>query len=145
MTDAPKSGEEIRIGETMIRYEPPDICYLEVVGAPDVAEAIKLMDAVRRFSEGKDVFFTLNNVARTSGFPPDARRFVADRMRAMPIRGIAIFGASFHMRVVLTLFSKARGLVFGDQKRSPMHIFATEAEARAWIAEQRAAAARGAL
>lgn len=130
--------EEVWVGESRIRFEPPDICHIEIVGTPEGASAVAIMDALDRFSQDKTAIFTLSNVARSGSFPPEARKLVAERMKNMPIRATAVFGANFNMRVLITLVFKVQALFRGED-RNPTRFFSTEAEARAWIDQQRAA------
>ena len=132
MDDAPRPGEEITIGDTLIRLEPPDVFYMNIGGVPPMDEAVRIMDLMARFAEGKSAIFCINNVTRSKGFPPEARKLVADRMSELPIRASAVAGASFQMRVLITLVFKVRSL-FGPEAPLETRFFATEDEARAWI------------
>lgn len=137
MKGAWNSADEVKVGETVVRLEPPDILYFEVVGGPAIDEAIKIMDGAARLAEGKAHLFVLSNIARSSDFPPDARKLVADRLTTLPVRATALFGGSFQVRVLITLVYAIRDLIKGGAK-SPTRFCANETEARAWLDEQRA-------
>lgn len=127
---------EVKIDRSVVRFEPPDILYFEIVGSPPKDEAAKIMDAAARLTEGQDHLFVLSNIGGSADFPADARKVVADRLVALPVRASALFGGSFQLRVLITLAYKVRDLIKGGAK-VPTRFCATEAEARAWIDEQR--------
>jgi hypothetical protein len=128
--------EEIRIGESAVRFEPPDILFFSIVGSPDMNDSAKIMDAADHLAKGRDHLLVINDIRRSSDFPPEARKYVAERMVPLPVRATALFGGSFQLRVLITLTFKIRDLLRGPAA-NPTRFCATEAEARAWIDEQR--------
>jgi hypothetical protein len=54
----------------------------------------------------------------------------------MPVRANALVGASFQLRVLGTMASRAAALL-NPANAIPLRFFDTEAEARAWFAEVR--------
>jgi hypothetical protein len=143
MSGSADAFEEIRIGESAVRFEPPDTLCFEIVGAPQGDEAIKIMDAATRLAEGKDYLLVINDIRRASEFPAEARKIVAARLAPLPVRATALFGASFQIRVLVTLAFKIRDFIRGEPA-NPTRFCATEAEARAWIDEQRSRIKRAA-
>jgi hypothetical protein len=143
MSGAVSILEEVKIGESAVRFEPPDTLYFEIVGSPHAADAIKIMDAATRLSEGKDYLLVINDITRASEFPAEARKVVAARLATLPVRATALFGASFQLRVLVTLAFKIRDFIRGEPA-NPTRFCATEAEARAWIDEQRSRIERAA-
>jgi hypothetical protein len=77
----------------------------------------------------------LFNVERSGLMAPEARKAVVNTLGKLPLGGVAIYGASFTIRVVATLILKAIGLIYPSAPAA--HFFQTEAEARAWLSERR--------
>jgi hypothetical protein len=134
---------EITIGESAVRFEPPDILYFKIVASPAEDDAIKIMAAAARLAEGKDYLLVINDITRAGDFPAEARKIVAARLALLPVRATALFGASFQLRVLVTLAFKIRDFIRGEPA-NPTRFCATEAEARAWIDEQRSRVQRAA-
>ncbi len=102
-----------------------------------LAEHMQGMYAVvESVSAGPASLFILQDLSRSQNFTAAARKAVATEPRAELIAGVASFGESFQMRVMVAMLDKAARL-FGKQIVTPSGFFATEAEARAWIAERR--------
>lgn len=79
--------------------------------------------------------FGLIDMSRVGTISPEARLIARAEAGHLPLRGTAVFGASFHHRVIALLANKAATLLKKDHQ--PIAFFATEAEARAWIDERR--------
>lgn len=98
------------------------------------------LPAVNEISNGyarrKGYTLVLVDAARASAMTPEARRMTVDNSRKNPApSAAAIFGTSVATRALATLLFKAIALLGGIDRN--VAFFKTEAEARAWLDEQR--------
>ncbi|WP_437722079.1 STAS/SEC14 domain-containing protein [Sorangium sp. So ce861] len=97
--------------------------------AREIAAACKSLS-----DSGREVL-VLSDTRRIGTILPSARKVMASEMRAVRFDAIALFGASFAVRVVSTLAAKSVQIL--TQQSYPVQFFETEAEARAWLLAQR--------
>jgi len=124
-----------------LREEPDGLLVIATDG--DVLEdnARALVDAFQRLTDSGREVLVLADARRCGAVAPAARKVYLDGLRSARLDGIAVFGAGFHIRVMATLIVKSINLL---TKRFPLLVFfETEAEARAWLLEQRGALRAG--
>lgn len=140
MSELPASAApiELKVGRHLFRWEPPDLGYVSYGGDLDGEAAATLSAESRKFTVGRPRVFLLVNMARIGQISKEARTHSAAGSKDLSIRGIAVFGAAGHIRVVVGLVSRAVELMQRTQD-SPTRFFATEAEGRQWIAQRRRA------
>lgn len=124
-------------GAHAYRCERAGILFLRISG--DIAE-----DHVAAFfhafgrccDEGAtpDVFWLID-LAGMGSMLPDARKLAARTPVRPENKGMAIFGASFMQRAIVTLVDKATSLL--QRGAPPLAFQDSEADARAWIARRR--------
>ncbi|CAN96743.1 MULTISPECIES: STAS/SEC14 domain-containing protein [Sorangium] len=103
----------------------------------DISEEIarSLCAVFRRVSESGREVFVLADARRVGTLTAAARSAMAEELRGVRFGGVAVFGASFSVRVVTTLAS--RSVQFFTGEVYPMAFFDTEDEACAWLLAQR--------
>lgn len=124
-----------QIGRHILRREPPDTVFFEIVGDLAVEEVNEIHAELEEFSRAGSVFF-MTNITRLGRMSPGARAAAARWPHLKRLRAIAIFGTGFEQRVVTTLVLKAVRLLNKDFTAAAAFL-ATEAEARVWIEGQR--------
>lgn len=124
-------------GGTFFRWEPPDTFFLVLVGDVPGEEMRRTIAKAMEHTAGRTYALGLIDMSRVGTISPEARMIARNEARAIPMRGTAIISASFHHRVIALLINKAVALVRKDYQ--PVAFFATETEARAWLAERREA------
>ncbi|WP_437611016.1 STAS/SEC14 domain-containing protein [Sorangium sp. So ce834] len=118
-----------------VRDEPDGILRVAVHGDLTDDRARAVIGVLRRAAhDGRDVL-VLADVRHTGSIPASARRISAEEMRTARIDAVAIVGASFPLRVVVTLLAKGVHILTGQLY--PQQFFDTEGEARAWLLAQR--------
>jgi hypothetical protein len=127
--------EEFRVGEHLFRWEPPDVTFLAYVGDVDGDSAHRLAQIARKFTIPRPYIFALIDLSRVDKITAGARKSATEDSVGVPMRGVALFGASRAIRVLTSIVARAVDLIHGGD--NPTRFFATEAEARAWIAERR--------
>jgi hypothetical protein len=91
--------------------------------------------ACRRLSDSGRQVLVLSDARRTGTISASARKVMAEELRNVRFDAIALFGASFAVRVVSTLAAKTVQLL--SRQSYPVEFFETEGEARAWLLAQR--------
>jgi hypothetical protein len=129
-------------GQSLFRFEPPDLVFVVGVGEMTPAAISALYDEVDRLVAGKDHLFSIADIRRSAVGSPEVRRIALARGQLFPFRGTAIIGASGPVGAVASLLFRAFGVLKPAVKDSPVRFFDTEEEARAWIAERRRAVER---
>lgn len=127
---------EIRVGAQLFRWEPPDTGYVTYSGDLDGPTVTAFTGEVSKFTSRQPRVFTIVDVSKVGRVNADARKASARGGKDVPMRGIAIVGASAHLRIISSLVSRAMDALFRDIE-TPTRFFQTEAEARAWIAERK--------
>jgi hypothetical protein len=123
------------------RWEPPDTSFIAYFGDVTGDHARDLIATSGRYTTGIPYTFALIDVSRLRHFSTEAREISSANSRKGPdgraqLRGTAIFGASFHIRVVANFGTLAYNLL-KRQTDNPLRFFDTEAAARSWLAERR--------
>ncbi len=129
---------EVMFGRHAYWFEPPDLVCCVIEGDIHVDEMRRMVGYIRARAEGCEHVLLLGDAARLGTIPADARKEFRGAM-GIPYGGVAIYHASFHTRMLAIMILGALRLL--NRTRFPFEFFATEAEARRWIEEQRAALA----
>jgi hypothetical protein len=129
-------SEDICIGEHVVRTEPPDIFIVEFIGDLSVDELRRIFAEQKRFEAGKEYILLLSDMSNGGSISPEAREIIPTESKGTVCRGMAIFGASFHVRVLATLVTTA-ARVLNKISNYPTRFFDTEAQAREWLNERR--------
>lgn len=105
--------------------EGNDVVHIEWhgdVSGEDVADGAKAFELVPNGAKG---FFLILHVAEQGRFSNEAREAIRSDSRSTWVRGVLVVGASFHLRVLLGMVSKAMsalgvnkaGISFVDQEK----------------------------
>jgi hypothetical protein len=124
-----------KFGTHIIRFEPPDLYLTTFVGEISGPEMTERNAEIARFAERQRWVLGIADI-RQGSITPDARRAAA--LLTPRSRGTAFICLDPKQQLSLSLLGTARGAIqSGKDVDSPLGFFATEAEARAWIAERR--------
>jgi hypothetical protein len=118
-----------------IGFEPPNLCFLRLTGDLDGPSAEDIFAEIRPFAAEQGFVLLLVDVSGVGAVEPAARRVGIDSSRDIPLRGIALCGASFTFRVIATLVHNA-AILLHKHRDNPIRFFDGEADARAWLAER---------
>jgi len=132
----PSPNVPSHVGPHEIQFEAPDVLRVVMHGDILADHMLAMYDIVESMAAGPASLFILQDLSRSQNFTAGARKTVASEPRADLIAGVASFGESFQMRVMVAMLDKASRL-FGRQRVTPSGFFATETLARDWIAERR--------
>jgi hypothetical protein len=124
-------------GKYITYFEEPDIIYMKFGGVVSTDDALELLRRQMGMGEGKEILFFLIDAENLETISPDGRRAVAETLKELPLRGMAVVRAPLKARVVTKLVITAINLFRRDANLNPIAFFDTEAEARKWIAERR--------
>lgn len=130
-------GDEAVAGGTVIAREGSDICRWTFVGDIDGAEMRRLLSVQKAVMEGCDHVLLLIDMRRMGTVTPEGRKIGAEPSNVNAI-GTAIFGASFHIRMLAKLVTTASAVLRkAKHEESPVDFFETEADALAWLDKRR--------
>lgn len=115
-------------------FEPPDTCFVTYVGDLDADIVTRMNGALAHEARHRKSVDLLVDLSRTGQVPERVRRHAAIGMLVLNPRATAVFGADFHLRVVVSMITKAIRLLHVDL-RGQIKFFDREADARAWLAE----------
>jgi hypothetical protein len=133
----PDQPHEAQVGRHVFRWEPPDIAVGIFRGDLGGEEARQIRDMARVIALSVPYVLYLIDMTAMGSFSPEARRQLGGSKVGRPvIRGVAVFGASSLLRTIVTVVARGSALITGE-KDSPLCVSATEAEARAFLAERR--------
>lgn len=132
----PQAPYRQKVGPHELEIEPPDILHIHYQGDVEL-EHFKIFDAaVGRFPTTVRVYVLRD--ARNGGSPSaETRGYIAKNVDVTRIVALVTYGSSFQARTIATMLNKAMRRLHEQTGMSVF--FDTEAEARAWIDEHRAA------
>lgn len=136
----------VYIGKHRFQHEPPDICHEDYVGEVSAQDVSAMFVQVERAAEGQPFVFVLANCSRATMLTAEARKLGAEGMRdpRYKMRAIAVYGASYRMRVIIELLARVAAIFArSGGVDNPFRIFETEAQARAWLDVRRRELQRG--
>jgi hypothetical protein len=122
----------VRIGASTLRIESPSTCIVTYVGILDVDVIGRMNKALMDMARRIRPIFLVVDLSRTGTVTQLGRRHGAGGMLALNPAATAVIGATFHMRVVVEMITKAAKLL-NTGLNGPVAFFANEMEARAWI------------
>jgi hypothetical protein len=124
-------------GKHVTYFEEPDIIYMRFGGAVTTEDALELLRRQMAMSEGRKILFFLIDAEPLENIAPEGRRAVAETLKEIPLRGMAVIKAPLKAKVVTKLVITAINLFRRDSNLNPVAFFDTEEEGRAWIASRR--------
>lgn len=124
-------------GKHVTWFEEPDIIYMRFGGAVTTEDALELLRRQVAMAEGRRIVFFLIDAERLDNIAPEGRRAVAETLKEIPLRGMAVIKAPLKAKVVTKLVITAINLFRKDPNLNPVAFFDTEAEGRSWIASRR--------
>lgn len=122
-----------RLGKHITYFEEPDILFMRLTGPVSAAEGTEINRLHRELGVGRDHVFFLVDLKNLDSIHPNVRKESGETLKDLPLRGAAIYQASFKARVVAKLILTAMNLFRTDGEKAPIEFFDTEAEARSWI------------
>lgn len=124
-------------GKHVTYFEEPDVIYMKFGGAATTEDALELLRRQIAMSEGRTLLFFLIDAEDLENIAPEGRKAVAETLKEIPLRGMAVIKAPLKAKVVTKLVITAINLFRRDSNLNPVSFFDTEEEGRAWIASRR--------
>lgn len=125
------------VGKHYLAFEEPDILFMRLNGSVSQDEGSEINRLHREIGVGRDHIFFLVDLKGLDSIHPSVRKESGEVLRELPLRGAAIYQASFKARVIAKLIITAMNLFRNEEEKAPIEFFDTEAEARAWIEMRR--------
>lgn len=124
-------------GKHITCFEGQDIIYMKFGGEVTVDDALELLRRQVEFAEGRGNMYFLIDASDLNNIAPDGRRAVAETLKDMSLRGMAVVNAPLKAKVVAKLVITAINLFRRDADMNPVAFFDTEEEGLAWIDKRR--------
>jgi len=124
----------IQVGTHSVTREASGLLFIRYVGDLSGYEMTAMYDAIELLSDGKKGVAALNDLTNIGEVSPGARRKVGEDPRSKVFGSVAVFGASFAVRVLSNMSTRA-ARTLGIGITAPIVFFKTESEARAWLDE----------
>lgn len=124
-------------GKHVTCFEEPDIIYMKFGGAVTTQDALELLRRQVAMAQGKGVLFFMIDAEDLENIAPEGRRAVAETLKEIPLRGMAVIKAPLKAKVVTKLVITAINLFRRDSNLNPVAFFDTEEEGLAWIGSRR--------
>jgi hypothetical protein len=124
-------------GKHLTYFMQPDIIYLRFGGAATTEDSLELLRRQVAMAQGKGLLFFLIDAERLENIAPEGRRAVAETLKELPLRGMAVVQAPLKAKVVAKLVITAINLFRKDANLNPVAFFDTEEAGLAWIAGRR--------
>ena len=137
-SDAKSNPANLIAGKHVTYFEEPDIIYMRFGGSASTEDALELLRRQVDMSKGRSLLFFLIDAEKLDNIAPEGRRAVAETLKEIPLRGMAVIKAPLKARVVTKLVITAINLFRRDANLNPIAFFDTEEEGRQWIASRRA-------
>ncbi|MBL9007847.1 MAG: STAS/SEC14 domain-containing protein [Myxococcales bacterium] len=118
-----------------IQRREDDLIVFEADGVIEEADVEATLQISADILRTHPQYWILVDLRKLTGVEATARRRAATSPQNKQLAGVAAFGASTLMRSLITLI--VRAMVMLGHSQLVMRFFETEAEARAWLAEQR--------
>jgi hypothetical protein len=133
--------EQATVGSHRVLHEVDGVALIHFGEDPSEAEMEDVMGELLRMC-GEAPTFILIDFSAVSTLSPEVRKVVGRRSQELDVQGIAMFGATFHLRVIAKLVNGAIAMFKKDPV--PQEFFKTREEADRWIDGLRAEAQGGA-
>lgn len=126
---------EVWIGTHRLRFTPPDTIRLWWKGTACRHDFLRILEWSTVQLVGRP-YFVIADLSQLTNIEADARELAARDTRMHDIMRVAMLGASFHIRVVVSMITRAMELFYKEQ-RGKMRFFDNEADALAWLKAER--------
>lgn len=133
--------EATRIGAHRVDFEAPNVVAIELDGPFSAEEAAEFTARIRELGDRHGPLDICIGVSRFASSGPRVRQVLLENKgSANPIRAAVVWGASFPLRIAMTMFIKATSHITPGRAQFPFEFVATEEEAHAWLDAQRGGA-----
>ncbi|HVK65007.1 MAG TPA: hypothetical protein VM694_11050 [Polyangium sp.] len=121
-----------------VRFEAPDLFFSRTQGDVSGADLARMFDVVEEIAArtGRRLFW-MADISRVGKLSEEVGKLAIARDLKPILRGSLIYGGSFHQRLLATMVTKALHVLKPERRTDRVVFCATEAEARAIVAEQR--------
>jgi len=126
------------IGRHEVRFAEPDEYCVTMNGPLSLDEAEQLVEMAHMLGREHGL---LRMMVDVSGFESSGQRirqvFIKGNGTPYPLRAVAIYGASFPVRIAMTMVLTAGAHILPENFQYPVEFVATEAQARVWLDKYR--------
>ncbi|EYF01406.1 Hypothetical protein CAP_8337 [Chondromyces apiculatus DSM 436] len=128
---------QVQIGRHLFAVEPPDVIRVVLHGDLSAEELRETLTFERILAAESGRVLLMLDASDLGHVGSEARKAI-NETTDIPFRGYAVYGASFHARLIFNMMILVRKLLMKGEE-VPAIFCATEAEARRWIEARRVA------
>lgn len=127
------------IGRHVVSLEAPSYVSVVLDGPMSVEEAESFTQIVRELALTEGGIYLLADATRFVSSGARVRKVIAEgNLFTGPVRALAVFGASFPLRITINMVVKASMHLFPGRFDFPFELVGSESQARAFLAKHRA-------
>ena len=134
-------AERVPLGTHWLEFEPGPILIVRFVGPFALSDSLRMAQLVDAHLGTAQRFFVLSDTLQAGSLSADARKQHSRWLVQRPPLAVAMISTSFIISTLGSLMHNAHRLMTGSDV--PMFVCKTESAARAWLARQMAAVAKG--
>lgn len=133
---------EQHVGPQYTALERPDIIHLKLSGVVTLEECQKINEYHLAWGQELEHCFFMIDLGDLKELSATVRKEASSTVKLLPMRGMVVYNAPLHAKVLAKLLLTAANLFRGSrQVENPVHFADAEADARAWIESRRQAIA----
>lgn len=137
--------KEQHIGQQYTAFEQPDIIHLKLSGVVTFDECRKINEYHLAWGQDLPLCFFMIDLVDLKELSATVRKEASSTVKLLPMRGMVVYNAPLHAKVLAKLLLTAANLFRGSKEvENPVHFADKEADARAWIESRRQAIAAAA-
>ena len=106
-------------GKHVTYFEEPDIIFMSFGGSATTEDSLELLRRQIEMSKGRSILFFLIDAEKLDNIAPEGRRAVAETLKEIPLRGMAVIKAPLKAKVVTKLVITAINLFRRDANLIP--------------------------
>ncbi|MDI1428248.1 hypothetical protein [Polyangium sorediatum] len=120
------------------RFEAPDLFVSRVQGDVSGVDVARMFELVEELATrtGRQLFW-MADISRLGKLREEVGKLSLERNLKPLLRGVVVYGGSFHQRLLATMVTKALHVLKPERGTDKVVFCATEAEARAIVEAQR--------
>ncbi|QRO01524.1 hypothetical protein JRI60_22135 [Archangium violaceum] len=130
---------EWKVGDTTLRFEPPDLVWVHTRGHATLEDAIRMLAIYRELGEQQPLFIVAD-LSQATKLDPEGGRYLSEHARSEWIQGCIYIGARLLHRAIskgIALAAHLSGRA-DESALTRVHFVSSEAQARDLIPQLRA-------
>ncbi len=134
----PRPVRTVLVGSHIVEFDAEDACLVRLVGEVSGEDVSRILDLFESLARGSGPAYLLIDLAGVGEMSREARQISGLRQLPPAYAGLVVFGGNYQQQLIAKFATTGGWLLRGRKLGKPRPVcVATEAEARAWLAEKR--------